>query len=160
MPKTISILNLFPTYATREDYEARTGKPCPAWNPNRQPKVWEDPNARKVFVVGSVPHMLYDRVFLDFDANGLPIWDQLGLPVEEAKTVNIPPRGPGDTNIPGADKPEVKVPMRAPTDSEIVKGGFGNIPQVWSSAELVTVDTGFTQADRALLVKIAAKLGA
>lgn len=160
MPQPLSVLNLFATFATREEYEAKTGKPCPAWDPKRQPKAWEDPDAHKVLVVGQVSYMLYDRIFVALSPQGDPVWDSLGLPVGDAKTVNIPPRGEGQTNVPGADQPEVPCPLRELADDEVLKAGFGNVPQVFKSAELVSIDVGFTQVDRDLLIKIAAKLGA
>lgn len=156
----ISVLNLFPTYATREAYEQTTSKPCPAWDQTRAPKAWEDPAAQQKLKVGTVPYTVYDRIFVGFDAAGAPKFEPLGMPVSEAKTVNIPPKGEGMTNVPGTGAPEVPCPIRELEDDEILKPGFGNVPQVFRAAELVTVDTGFTQADRELLIKIANKVGA
>lgn len=156
----ISVLNLFQTYASREAYEQSTGKTCPTWDPTRAPKAWEDPGAQQKLKVGTVAYTVYDRIFVGFDASGAPIFEPLGMPVAEAKTVNIAPTGPGSTNVPGASAPTVPCPLRELEDDEVLKPGFGNVPQVFRAAELVTVDTGFTQADRELLIKVANKVGA
>ena len=161
MPQPISSLNLFTTYGSREEYAEKTGKPCPAWDATRPPKAWEDPNARKAFVVAGVAYALYPRVFVHYDqAAKLPIWDQLGVPVDHAKTVNIPPKGDGQTNVPGADVPDVPCPMRELRDDEVIGVAFGAIPMVYTTGELEETVVGFTAADRAILLAIKAKLGA
>jgi len=159
MPQPISSLNLFPTYATRDEYTAKTGQPCPEWTPTKHPKAWEDPNAKKSFSVGGVDWVLYARTFSGFDAEGNAVWEQVAMPVAEAKVVNIPPKGEGNTNVPGADQPEILCPMRLPTDGESIRPGFGNVPVVWTTAELDgLVKSGpFTELDRAQLGRIEAK---
>jgi hypothetical protein len=160
VPKPISSLNLFPTYETREAYERATGQPCPAWDASRKPKSWMDPNAKKALMVGGVPYALYPNVYVSFDQiAGQPVWDQLGLPVTEAKTVNIPPKGEGQTNVPGADQPEVPCPMRDLTDDEVIRLGFAAIPQVWRADEMpVAVAEGFTAEEKKLLLDAARKV--
>jgi hypothetical protein len=153
-------LNLFKTYESREKYEAETGKPCPPWDPSRPPKYWEDPAAQKSIVVAGVPFAIYSRVYVGFDQQQqVPLFDSLGISVEDAKTVNIPPTGTGNTNVPGADVPAVPCPVRALRDDEVIRLGMGAIPMLYTSVELQGVDTGFTMADRELLRKIGAKLG-
>lgn len=160
MPQPISVLNLFTTYGTRDAYKASTGKDTPAWNQTRPPKYWEDPKAVKKGMMNGVPVMIYDRVYAGFDqAAGEPLWDMLILPVEEAKTVNIPPTGDGMTNVPGADQDPVPCPVRELQDGEIVKLEFGAIPKVYNADELQDVAVGFCQRDRDMLERIAAKLG-
>jgi hypothetical protein len=167
MPKPISTLYLFPVYETREAYEQATGQPCPAWNPYRQPKGWFDPAARQ----NPSRRVIYDRAMVLAD-NGSPTWndegdliiDALVLDREEAATVNIPPRGTGMTNVPGADVAEVPAPMRDLLDGETIKPSRPlSIPTVYLASELMPVGedaSGFTGADRALLKAIATKLGA
>ena len=159
MPQPISILNLYPTFSTRDDYTAKTGKPCPEWTPTKHPKAWEDLNAKKVFSVNGVDWTLYVRTFSAFDAEGNVVWEQVAMPVEEAKSVNIPPMGEGQTNVPGADQTPVPCPMRLPTDGESIRPGFGNVPVVWTAAELDgLVKSGpFTQMDREQLGRVEAK---
>jgi hypothetical protein len=159
----ISNLYLFPTYATREDYQAATGQEAPAWNPYRQPKSWFDPKAKESVsrrvVYEYALAINEDTGALLRDANGLPYLDALVLDRDEAATVNIPPKGPGMTNVPGADVPEVPVPMRALEPNEQLYFDWGSILMV-KNTDLFEQSSGdgFSQADRDLLKKIAARL--
>lgn len=158
MPKPISSLNLFPTYATREAYEAATGQPCPSWDATRRPKSWLDPNAAKAFLVNGVPYAVYPNIYAGFDQIiNSPLWDTLGLPVSEAKTVNIPPKGEGQTNVPGADQPEVPCPCRSLADNEVIRLGFAAIPQVWTADEIMQPAGGEFTADEKRIVLNAAR---
>ena len=152
----ITALNLFPTYGSREDYTAATGKPCPPWNPKRLPKSWEDLSA----LSSTEDMVVYDRTFTGF-VSGLPKWRRLFLTPAEAASVNIPPVGVPE--VPGADKPGVPCPMRELADDEVLKPGPGPMgigaPQVWKESELAGIEVGFCASDRALLVKIGQKLG-
>lgn len=156
MPKAISELNLFPTFATREAYQKATGKPCPAWNPNLPPKSWEDPaalNSQDDFIV-------YERVFVTMLDSG-PKWKRLFLPKAQAASVNIPPKGDGMTNVPGADVPEIPCPQRELRDDEVVKAGFGNVPMLYTSAELEAsrpAGQDFTVAEKQRLLSAADKI--
>lgn len=154
MPQAISILNIFPTYATREDYTARTGKPCPAWNSTRKPKSWEDSSA----VQATEDMMVYDRIFLGMDGAGNPKWKRLFLVPGEAAIVNIPPTGPGMTNVPGADQPVIACPMRELAEDEIIKAGFGNLPVLWKASEIATQEIGWTAAEKELLLAAARRI--
>jgi hypothetical protein len=78
---------------------------------------------------------------------------------EEAATVNIPPKGTGTTNVPGADVPEVPVPLRPLEPNEELYFDWGSILMVKNTDLFEQSETGFTQEDRALLKQIAAKLG-
>jgi hypothetical protein len=156
MPKPISILNLFPTYASREAYKAATGKEAPPWNPGLHPKAWEDPAA----LSATEDMVVYDLIFVKFDANQKPVFKKLFLSPAEAANVNIAPKGTGMTNVSGADAPEVLCPLRPLEDHEVLKPTFGDVPNVFEAIELVSVDTGFTMADREKLIAIAGKLGA
>ena len=160
MPQAISSLNRFPTYETREAYEAATGKPCPPFT-GKAPKYWQDPDAKKAFMVGSIPYALYPLIYAGFDqVTNQPIWDQLGIPVEEAKGVNIPPTGTGQTNVEGADLPAVRCPCRELKDNEVIKmAGVPAIPKVFTAEELEsTVDVGWKAAEKELLLSAARKI--
>jgi hypothetical protein len=161
MPKNLNTLFLFPDYATRTDYEARTKLACPPWDPNRPPKFWRDPNAVKAITIGGVPYATYPRIFVQFDQVAQQaIFDTLGISVEEAKSVNIPPTGEGMTNVLGADVPAVPAPMRDLREGEVIMlFGMSPLPMVFSAAELEAVEVGFSLTDRVLLAKIAGKLG-
>jgi hypothetical protein len=167
MPQPISTLYLFPVYDTRESYAAATGQPPPDWNPLRQPKGWFDPKAPQ----SPSRRVVYDRAMVLND-KGSPLWDDRGnlildalvLDKIEAATVNIAPKGPGMTNVPGADVAEVPAPMRELKDDEVIKPSRPmNIPVVYLASELTPVGdqaAGFTGADRADLKAIKAKVGA
>jgi len=160
---SITNLYLFPTYATREDYEKATGQPAPEWNPYRQPKSWFDPNAKK----SASRRIVYEYALatdpetgaLLFDEKGRPKLDALVLDREEAATVNIPPKGLGMTNVPGADQPEVPVPMRALEPNEELFQDWGGIIMVRNTDLYPQLLVGFDASDRELLRKIARKLG-
>lgn len=152
-------LYLFPYYPTREDYQRATGQEPPPWNPYRQPKYWFDPAAKD----SKSRRVVYERVLADPPAgpDGKPMLDVLVLDREEAATVNIPPKGPGATNVPGADAPEVPVPLRPLEPDEELAFDFGGIVVVrnkhlWAELER---QSGFTAEDRRLLAAIARKLG-
>ena len=159
---SITNLYLFPTYATREDYQKATGQEPPPWNPYRQPKCWFDPNARQ----RTSRRIVYEHALATND-NGVPLFDSQGRPQldalvldrEEAATVNIPPRGYGMTNVPGADVPEVPAPMRALEPNEELFRDFAGIIMVKNTDLYPKSEAGFGDDDRGLLRKIAEKLG-
>jgi hypothetical protein len=159
----ISNLYLFPTYATREEYKTATGQEAPEWNPYRQPKCWFDPNALQ----STSRRIIYEYALATdpdtggtiFDEQGRPKLDALVLDRDEAAAVNIPPKGTGMTNVPGADVPEVPVPMRALEPNEELFLDFGAVIVVRNKDLYAQIDVGFSASDRALLEKIAKKLG-
>ena len=159
---SITELYLFPSYATREDYKKATGQEAPAWNPYRQPKGWFDPEARK----STSRRIVYERALSTNPDNGVPLFDSEGRPQldalvldrDEAATVNIPPRGSGMTNVPGADQPAIPVPMRALEPNEELYRGFGGIIMVKNTDLFPKAEAGFGEEDRALLRRIAEKL--
>jgi len=160
---SITNLYLFPTYATREDYQKATGQEPPAWNRYRQPKSWFDPNARQ----STSRRIVYDYALASDPGNGVPLIDSQGRPQldalvldrEEAATVNIPPKGLGMTNVPGADAPEVPAPLRALEPNEELFQDFAGIIMVKNTDLYPKSEKGFVEEDRALLKKIAEKLG-
>ncbi len=160
---SITNLYLFPTYATREAYQAATGQEAPAWNPYRPPKSWFDPKARQ----STSRRVVYEYALATdpdtgantYDEQGKPRLDALVLDRDEAATVNIPPKGLGMTNVPGAGVPEVPVPMRALEPNEELFVDFGGIIMVKNRNLYAQLDSGFYSTDRELLQKIAQKLG-
>jgi hypothetical protein len=160
---SITNLYLYPTYATREAYQAATGQEAPAWNPYRAPKSWFDPNARQ----STSRRVVYEYALAtdpdtganSYDAQGRPMLDALVLDREEAATVNIAPKGTGMTNVPGAGVPEVPAPMRALEPTEELFVDFGGIIMVKNKDLYAQLESGFYSTDRVLLQKIAQKLG-
>jgi hypothetical protein len=159
---SIETLFLFPYYSTREQYEAATGKPAPAWDPARPPKYWLDPNAldapRRTVVYDSAL-AINESGHIMRDSQDLPQLDVLVLPREIAASVNIPPKGPGAANIPGADQPEVQMPLRALRSHEELFFRFGNTIAVRDKNLYPQTQVGFLHSDRELLQAIARKLG-
>ena len=153
-------LYLFPYYQSREDYQKATGSEPPQWNPNKPPKYWFDPKAKQ----SAKRSVVYDSV-LSVAANGTPIPGPDGKPQlepllltrEDAASVNIPPKGPAVANVPGSDQPEVLPPLGALAPEEELAFGFGGTVIV-KNKNLQPDPGTFTRDDRALLLKIAAKL--
>jgi hypothetical protein len=156
----IEKLYLFPYYQTREQYQQANGVEPPKFDGSRAPKLWADPAAKN-----SVRrNVAYDRVIsyaangsLLFDDNDSPMLEGLVLSREEAATVNIPPKGQGVSNIPGADKPEIPPPLRSLTPEEEFFIPFPGIVAVRIKGTLEP-DRGFTKEDRSVLLAIARKL--
>jgi hypothetical protein len=160
-------LYLFPYYQTRDAYRAATGQIAPPFNPNRPPKYWFDPKAADSLRRSVV----YDPV-LGVAANGAPLADNDGKPMldllvinkDEAAAVNIPPKGVDPatgtaySNVPGADVPEVPVPLRPLEPNEELFFDFGGVVAVKNLALFPALEAGFTSQDRALLQAIAKKL--
>ena len=154
-------LYLFPYYQTREDYQKATGTEPPAWNPAKPPKYWFDPKAKQA----TKRSILYDAV-ITVAENGAPIpgpdskpqTEPLLIPRDEAATVNIPPKGANVANVPGADQPEVQPPLGPLAAEEELAFGFAGIVIV-KNKNLQPDPGTFTRDDRALLAKVAAKLG-
>lgn len=159
----IDRLYLFPKYGSREEYQKATGQEPPPWNPWRQPKGWFDPKAKD----SPKRKVVYDVVLATHvdsgvplaDADGKPMLDSLILDKDEAGTVNIPPKGTGFTNVPGAGKPEVPVPMRPLEPNEELFFGFGRSVIVKNVELFRQLEEGFRSEDRELLKAIATKLG-
>lgn len=160
---SITNLYLFPTYATREEYQKATGQEAPPWNPYRQPKSWFDPNARS----SPSRRVVYDRALAtDPDTGGVvagpdgqPMLDALVLDRDEAASVNIPAKGLGATNVPGAGRPGIPVPLRPLEPNEKLFFDFGGIVAVKNLDLFEQIESGFTNQDRSLLKAIAKQLG-
>jgi hypothetical protein len=102
----------FPLYRTPEDYQRGVGGASPRFDSRRPPKFWFDPAARNPQAPRKISYdvIAYDGrtpVLLDGQR---PFVEPMLLSREEAGTVNIPP---DVTNFPGADAPEVPMPLRA-----------------------------------------------
>ena len=158
----LSVLFLFPVFSTRKEYEERTGKTCPPFDPSRPPKYWEDlsvPDNKRV--------VLYERTLAVDEYNnpltddhGKPFFEPMVLPRQHAMTVNIPPKEAANEH---KYTYEVAVPCRALEGDEELAFQPGvpfRIPVVFRPS-LTNVDEPmtWTRGDRELLRKIAAKLG-
>jgi len=152
-------LYLFPYFQTREDFQRATGKEAPAFDCLRPPKRWFDPAAENT----NRRNMFYERVLAQA-ANGQPLVTEQGTPTlepltlskTEAATVNIPE---AKANVPGADVPEVPVPLRALEPEEELYFGWAGIPFVHNkNYELPGTEAGFTAKDREILQAVARKL--
>lgn len=154
MPKAITVLNLFDTFASREQYEKATGEECPTWDEKKPPKNWRDKGAKKSMTVNGKDFTVYSNAVVTGFADGALVRDTLGIETAEAKVVNIPQTGMA--NIPGAAALPVPVPMRELLDNEVPKQAFGGVIQIWTAEELATADVSFSQADRTKLEQILA----
>jgi hypothetical protein len=158
----LSTLFIFPYYQTREQFREQTGDEPPPWNPEQPPKYWRDPAALN----SPRRNVVYDNV-LAVNAAGRAIPDQNGRPQletmvltkEHAAAVNIPPKGPGSNNVPGAAVPEVQVPLRELRPNEMLVLTFSGAAGVFDTTKVPETPTSFTHDDRRLLEAIAAKLG-
>jgi hypothetical protein len=159
MPKyQLRLLNLFPEYGSREDYQKATGLEPPPYSPNRPLKLWFDPEAAK-----SIKRTIYyDRVLAVSEIglpipgpDGKPFLEPLVLPKNEAATVNIPAykSTPSDqVLIP------VPVPVRALEPEEELDFAIEGVVvrnKAWVDANW---GSGYTEKDRQLLQAIARKL--
>ena len=156
-------LFLFPYYSTREEFEKATGRPTPPWDGTKPPKYWFDPKAseatRKLVVYETVLAISDNGTLLRDETNNRPQLDMLVLTKEQAATVNIPHKGVNAGNIPGADRPEVQMPLRALLDYEELFFRFGGTIVVRDKQYYAQTQVGFTADDRVMLQAIAAKLG-
>ena len=162
MISSLDTLFLFPYYSTREDYQKATGHVAPPWDPKRPPKYWLDPKAiespRKIVVYDNALAVSENGTLLR-DDQGRPAMEALVLPKEIAATVNIPPKGPNSVNIPGADQPEVQMPLRELRENEEIFFRFGGVVAVRNKETYEFTQVGFTFQDRLMLQSIARKLG-
>lgn len=158
----INNLYLFPVFQTRDEYVKATGEEAPAWNPNKPVKTWFDPAARNT----TKRTFLYDNTLVTDengmlipDANSHPQLDQLALLREDAANVNMLPRETMVDYGPGSKVASIPVPLRDLKPNEELVFVFGGGVAVRDKDAFQSNITAFTPADRALLVKIAQKLG-
>ncbi len=155
-------LFLFPVFQTREEYQKLTGEEAPPWDPNQPVKNWFDPAARTT----NKRTMLYDRVLL-YDKNGMvipdasgkPTLDQMALLKEVAAQVNMLPSERLVDYGPGSRMAPIPCPLRALKENEELFFTFGGSVAVRDKSAYKNEVNAFTIGDRALLEKIAAKLG-
>lgn len=156
-------LHLYSYFQTREEYNKFTGEEPPTWDPLKPPKYCYDAKA----LGSSRRNVVYDQVLAVSEENGMakigldgkPYFEIMVLPKEEAARVNIPPKGPGVSNVPGADQPEVPVPLRPLEADEEMFFDFGGVVAVRNKSMYPLIAVGFTAEDRQLLQRIGAKLG-
>jgi hypothetical protein len=155
-------LFLFPVFQTRDEYKQYTGQEAPPWDPNQPIKNWFDPEARTT----RSRTMLYDRVLL-YDENGMVIPDAYGKPSidrlallrEVAAEVNMLPMEKVLDYGPGSRMAPIPPPLRELKPEEELFFTFGGAVAVRRKGAYQTDVNAFTVDDRALLHKIAAKLG-
>ena len=157
-------LFLFPYYTTREEYEQAVGRPAPPWDGTKQPKYWFDPKAaqapRKLVIYDNVLAISDTGSILRDEKTNAPLLDLLVITKENAGTVNIPPKGvAAGSNVPGADQPEVQMPLRPLLDYEELAFRFGGTIVVRDKHLFGQTQVGFTSEDRVMLQSIATKLG-
>ena len=155
-------LYLFPYHQTREAYQKASGEEPPPWNPQKPPKYWRDPKALQ----SARRNVVYDSVVATSQGgsplagpDGKPVLDLMVLSKEDAASVNIPPKGPGVSNVPGADVPEVPCPLRPLEPNEELFFDFGGVVVVKNLDLYPKIEVGFTSGDRDLLRAIGRKLG-
>ncbi len=158
----INDLYTFPVFLTRDDYFKATGEEAPEWDPTRPVKLWFDPAARntnkRTFLYDNV--LMYDKNGMVIpDSKGTPQTEQLALLREEASRVNLLPRESMVDYGPGAKVAPIPVPMRPLKEDEELIFTFGGVVAVRKKNAYKETVNAFTVNDRALLQKIADKLG-
>jgi hypothetical protein len=155
-------LFLFPVFQTREEYKKHTGQDAPPYNENKPIKNWFDPAARTT----RSRTMLYDRVLLYDDngmvvpdPNGKPTLDNLALLREIAAEVNMLPEEKLVDYGPSSRMAPIPVPLRELKAEEELFFTFGGAVAVRKKGAYKTDVNAFTVDDRAMLYKIAEKLG-
>jgi hypothetical protein len=104
-------IHLFPVYTSREDYETRTGRACPPYDPTRHVKRWEDPDAlmNPSTAVYEVLRIDTSTKCIVVDDIGNPCFEKMALPSTEAFRVNIPASAGTDPSSVG----EIRMPCRS-----------------------------------------------
>jgi hypothetical protein len=158
----VSDIALFNAYQSRAQYKAAFGKEAAEFDPGRRPKTWFDST---VDLSDPEADVCYKVVKVAKDGN--PAVSLSCMPAFEAATVNLIP----DTIIPAGrlteemlarTRPQREIPVRDLLPGEVLIGGFGNVPTVVRMDKKQSQeekDGKFTAGDRALLRRIAEKLG-
>lgn len=162
-------LVVVPVFQTRDDYKARYGAEPPPPDPMRRAKHWFDPA-----YVGAIDdgEMVPYLTLAVHPSTGQPIPGPDGNPrlatiwltKEEAGSVNIPAGTANEfpANMPVMRLAPIHPPVRPLHPDERLEFGMGGIVRVVNirlrEKALASADQ-WTAADRALLRKIAAKLG-
>jgi hypothetical protein len=152
-------LFLYPLYQTQDQYRRGTGEEPPAFDPTKSPKYWFDPEASK----STRRNIVYDLVIAYdqngkalSDANGMPVFESMVLSKQEAATVNIPLAVAA--NEPGADKPQIPMPLREPDPDEEIFFDFGGAIAVRNKKLYADTQVTYSAQDREVLLAIARKL--
>lgn len=188
MPQPLQNFYLFPVYQSREIYDAQPGDnaDAPPWDGTRRLKNWVDPNPANVLELGiglgSVA--VYDAA-IEVEANGAyavgpdgqPKVSRMGIPVEEAKSLNFLARngvvptvadlggGPAAEQMVRNAQRHQSIPLALPPGSRVRwAGGLNSSPVVYLAGEPLPEEQGaVAQANMLgqildLLRKIAAKV--
>lgn len=164
-PRPLASIFAFPVYATREEYERVTGKPCPPWNPEKPPKYWEDPAAKfsSRKLVSYEPCLMLTEngtIAREDETSTSPKVEEIVLTREDAAAVNIPVKTENGRVISTLPvKPEVQVPLKLGVNDRLVVGPFGVTVQDKTGSNPPNAVGGFTEDDRTLLYAIARKVG-
>lgn len=148
-------------------YKAATGQAAP-WNPKRRPQLWRKPNIQGSGIEGPDGRELATYQGLDTSTtmSNTPRLKTYSIAVEDARTVNIPPTGTGQTNVSGADQPAVPEPIELNPATQVLvsprkAGGSGFLPLVENTD--VVPDVALTPGERLIVSHveaIRAKIGA
>ena len=156
----LSDFYVFPMFATQADFEKATGLTCPPWNPNKRPKRWADPKpVDSGMEVDGVSQALYRVLDPGTMETGGIRTKLILVSLADAVAVNLPPLL---ANVPGADQPEVPVPLKdlSPTQQFVRRTPFSGV-QVQNMDVVdpgAPVDVGDVQAILDMLARMEAKL--
>jgi hypothetical protein len=92
-PVALGTFHRFPFFESREDYEKKTGQPCPPYNPGRRVQNWFDPYADLSEDVVSYTALAIDKNDPMGSAllkDGKPYLKEFAILPEYARSVNIP----------------------------------------------------------------------
>lgn len=109
----LSELYLFVVYDNPADYTAKTGKPCPVFDPTKSTKRWSRPmlpGEKAARYVGPFNILAINEANGDalLNEEGKPYTEPVGFTAEAASAVNIPTPGFGS----GAPLAEILCPVR------------------------------------------------
>lgn len=177
MAKSQELLKgVFPEYRNRAEYKAAFGVDAPPFDVTRKIKLWQDPSAGS----DGLPEVIYNNAVMTKKdgtfvlKNNKPVIKPIVLPVDEAKSVNLPPEDEkGNTGEIESWMPPIQNPFRdlvegeeivvAGPDMGLLSGKFLVIrnTKLWAEEQAAALEESgkFTVADRQLLTAIAAKLG-
>lgn len=136
-------------------YKDATGQAAP-WNPKRRPQLWRKSDMAGSGIDGPDGRELGVYQGLDpATANSAnPRLKQYSIALEDAGTVNIPPTGLGQTNVPGADQPAVPEPIEINPGTQVLvssraAGGSGFLPLVLNTD--VVPEVALTPGERLIV---------
>jgi hypothetical protein len=171
----LSALDLFPSFHTREAYKAASGKEAPPFDKTKPVKEWADPDALTVpafttsdkgvhYKDSTAVYPILDLYERDLEWHADPDVAEISRAV--AAEVNVP--GANETVVGGTGtfSPVPRRPLapgEAVAHSKSMMGGIVVVNLALQAAAQKQADMAagkFTAEDRALLERIAAKLGA